>query len=441
MNSYLVTASAVAMLAGLASAAAAQPSTAATPVVGSPVLTERAGPPAPPAEALRLPPRTGPLPARLTLAQALEESYARSPSVVAAQAEVAAAQARARQAGYRQNPELSIEAQNFAGTGALRGFRATETTLSVNQRLDLGGRRSARLGQARADLILQQLRLAVARAELAQNVRQEFARTIAARERLEQADENVALTKELARVAGLLVDSGREPPLRALRARSALAQAQAQQEAARAEDLSARTRLSALLGSSTPVDSAVHGSLDEVGQAINVDRSLFTRVAAADVAVAEAALAVQRSEGRIDPAVGVGIRHIRETGDVGLVAGMSMPLQLFNRNRGNIDAAQQAVAAAQARQRAALIDVTSRGRAAIAAVEAAKRRLVALQKSALPEAKEALRLAQLSYASGRATLLELLDAQNAYVTTQASLTDAELSLSLATAELGRIAAQ
>ena len=73
--------------------------------------------------------------------------------MIAAQADVAAPEARARQAGYRQNPEFSIQVENFAGTGSLRGVRATETTVSLNQRLDLGGRRSARLGQAVAELV------------------------------------------------------------------------------------------------------------------------------------------------------------------------------------------------------------------------------------------------------------------------------------------------
>jgi cobalt-zinc-cadmium efflux system outer membrane protein len=440
MHRYFAAASAVALLAG-ETPAAAQLSTPATPVVGSPPLEQRAGPPAPSAETLRLPLRSGPLPSRLSLPQALEEANARSPAVVAAQAELVAAEARARHAGYRQNPELSLQVENFAGTGSLRGLRSTESTLAVNQRLDFAGRRSARIGQARADLELQQLRLAVALADLARDVRQEFARAVAASERLQQSDENVELTKELARVAGLLVDAGREPPLRAIRARSALAQAQSQQEAARADDLAARSKLSSLLGSSTPIESVIHTEANTSGQTINVDRSLEVRVAAAEVLTAEAGLAAQRAEGRLDPAIGVGIRHVRATGDVGLVAGLSMPLKVFDRNRGNIEAAQAAVAAAQARQRAAFIGITSRGQTAIAAVEAAKRRLIALQKSALPEAKEALRLAQLSYAAGRATLLELLDAQNAYVATQSSLTDAELSLSLATAELGRIAAQ
>lgn len=441
MNPYVAAAPAAALLAALSAAAQAQPSTAASPVVGSPVVDERVGPPAPISQPSRPTLRTGPIPGRLTLSQALEEAYGRSPQIVAAEADVAAAEGRARQAGYRQNPEISLEVENFGGTGELKGLKSTETTISLNQRLDLGGRRSARVNGARAELELQHLRLAVARADLASTVRQQFAQAIAARERLDVANETVDLNKELARVAGLLVEAGREPPLRGLRARSALAQAQARLEAARADDLAARTTLASLLGSPVPLEEATHSPLDLKPSNLQVDGSLEARVAAAEVASARAALNLAQAEGRLDPAIGAGVRHVRETGDVGFVAGLSLPLQIFDRNRGNIDAARAAIDAAEARQRVTLLTVGSRGRNAIAAVEAAERRLAALQKAALPEAREALRLAQQSWAEGRATLLELLDAQNAYLSTQAALTDAELALALATAELGRIAAQ
>ena len=66
--------------------------------------------------------------------------------------------------------------------------------------------------------------------------------------------------------------------------------------------------------------------------------------------------------------------------------------------------------------------------------------IAALEQSAVPEAAEALRLTQLSYREGRATLLELLDAQNAYRVAQTGLVEARLAQALATAELGRVAA-
>ena len=156
---------------------------------------------------------------------------------------------------------------------------------------------------------------------------------------------------------------------------------------------------------------------------------------------AEAGVREQLAERRLDPAVGVGVRHIRETGDVGLVAGLSMPLRLFDRNQGNIEAARQAATAADARRASTLATTTAKARNAIANVEAAQRRVEALERAAVPEATEALRLAELSYREGRASLIELIDIQNAYTAARTSLTEARLELALATAELGRILAQ
>lgn len=440
MKSVAAAATAVAALAGLASPVTAQVGNPATPRVGSPATNDPAGPPAP-LELARPTRRTGPIQPNLTLLQALEEAAARSPVVIAAERDVAAAEGRVRQAGYRNNPELSLEVENVAGTGELRGLNRMETTFAVNQRLDVGGRRSARIDAALANLAVQKLRLAIARADLSQSVREQFARAVAARERLEQADDNLAWAKELARVAGVLVDAGREPPLRAMRARSALAQAEAARAAAEAEELAARSSLAALFGVGTPVTSVAGPVLDLVPKRVTADASLEVKLADAERTVAQAELRQQQAERRLDPAVGVGVRHIRETGDLGLVGGISMPLRIFDNNRGNIEAANQALAAAEARRAGILATTTARARNAIAAVDAAQLRVTALEKAAVPEGAEALRLAQRSYEEGRATLLELLDARNAYTAAQAQLTEARLALALATAELGRISAQ
>lgn len=439
MNFVAAAACAAVAVVGTAMPVAAQVGNPAAPTVGRP-MTSPVGPPAP-VRPVTAEPRTGPVPSSLTLAQALDEAAARSPAIVAAEADAAAAEARIRQAGYRENPELSLEVENFAGTGQLAGLRSTETTLAVNQRLDLAGRRSARVGSARAELEAQKLRLAIARADLSQSVREQFARAVAARDKLAQATESVERARELARVAGILVDAGRDPPLRAIRARSALAQAEADREAAVADELSARSSLAALFGVSVPVGSVTGTTIDVPPQQVNPDTSLEVRLADAERLAAQAGVREQLAQRRLDPAVGVGVRHIRETGDVGLVAGVSMPLRLFDSNRGNIEAARQALAATDARRASTLASTTARARNAIANVEAAQRRVEALEKAAVPEAAEALRLTELSYREGRSSLLELLDAQNAYSASRTSLTDARLQLALATAELGRIAAQ
>src|SRR3546814_20941872 len=82
--------------------------------------------------------RPGPLPAVLTLAQALEEAEARSTALAAARADVEAARGRLRQARVRFNPVLHAEVANFAGTCPYTGFNATERQVSVDQRQAIG---------------------------------------------------------------------------------------------------------------------------------------------------------------------------------------------------------------------------------------------------------------------------------------------------------------
>lgn len=157
---------------------AAQVSTPTTPRVGVPTSEPVAGPPAParlPGQPPLLVPRDGPLPPTLTIADALAEAEERSPAIVAARARIEAAEARLGQAGVRTNPELSVEVENVLGTGDLAGLRGAELTVSVSQRLDLFGRRRARVGAAQAAAAVERLRLAVARADLAQAVRETFA--------------------------------------------------------------------------------------------------------------------------------------------------------------------------------------------------------------------------------------------------------------------------
>jgi len=423
--------------------AIAQVSTPATPQVGAPTI----GPPPPlPSQAdetslpLLVPP-TQPIPANLTLEQALLEAMARSPAIAAAQANVAAARGRLRQAGFLDNPELSVEVENFLGTGELSGLQGTEVTVAVSQRLDLGGRRSARQSVGRAELAVSELRLLITRADLAQNVRQQFAMAVAARERLRIARENEQRAAELARIASVLVDAGREPPLRALRAQSAASQAGAELRAAQAAEAASRRTLASLFGVETPPESVAGSLTDILPTATSPVEALDVRLANAQLALAEANLQQQLAERRLDPAIGLGVRQVQETGDQALVAGFSMPLPIRNRNQGNIEAARAEILAAEAERSSARVNASTRVANAMANLTAASARVEALEEAAIPEGREALRLAQLSYQAGKIELIELLDAQAALASAETQLVEARLAQAEAAAELARATAQ
>ncbi|SCW88965.1 outer membrane protein, cobalt-zinc-cadmium efflux system [Sphingobium faniae] len=417
--------------------AAALVVTLATPAAAQVGSRPMAGPPAP-----AVPPsvRTGPLPTVLTLAQALDETQARSPVLAAARADVEAARGRLRQAGFRFNPVLNVEVENFAGTGPYSGFNGTETTVSINQRLDLAGRRRARMTLAEAELRAEEYRLAIARADLARQVRIQFALGIAARDNLTLAQENEVRARELSRIARELVDTGKEPPLRGLRAGAALAEATAALRSAEADEVTARRSLAALFGVDVPPAELAGSDMLPPPPPVDASQTLDVKLAEINRLIAEAQLDQARAEGRLDPSVGVGMRQLRETGDRAMIASLSIPLPVFDRNQGNIAAARSGMQSAEARRNSVLTNTQAEIANARATLQAAEARVAALEGSGINQAREAQRLAQLSYRAGKSSLLELLDAQQAYASTQAELIAARRARADAQATLTRQAA-
>ncbi|MFW6027388.1 MAG: TolC family protein, partial [bacterium] len=84
----------------------------------------------------------------LTLEEATARALDASPGLRAAGAGVEAAEGSAWQARVRPNPELGFEAENILGSGELSGFEGGEYTLGIGQRIELGGKRRARIAVA-----------------------------------------------------------------------------------------------------------------------------------------------------------------------------------------------------------------------------------------------------------------------------------------------------
>lgn len=374
----------------------------------------------------------------VTLADALARAAASSPALAAAEADVAAVMGRAQQAGLRPNPELGLEIENFSGTGAFSGIEEAESTLSVGQTFELGGKRPARERAARAEIDAARLRLAVARADLEQQVRDAYAEAWADGRRVELARDQFLRADNLQTIAAELVDAGREPPLRALRARTAALEAVGRVRAAEAEYAEAQRALSALWGGGEDLPEPTGPeTVSAPAAVIDPASALDVRLAEAEVATSIAVVDRERTLSRPDVTVSVGARQFRGTDDTALVFGASMPLGLFDRNQGNIAAANAERTGAEARRNAALAGAIRRTRDAQAALRTAEAQLTFLETQAEPEAIEAVRIAREGFAAGRFTLLDVLDAEEALNTVQADMITAELERAQAVAALVR----
>ena len=320
---------------------------------------------------------------------------------------------------------------------------ATEYTLSIGQRLELGDKRGTRVRAAQAGANLADLRADLADVDLAFFVRERYLVATAAAARVELARDVVTRNEELARIAGLLVEVGREPPLRALRAEAALAEARAELEAADAASVAARVALASLWGeqSRPPTVPASFPAIDPPGLLLAATDGLALKVARAESRVAAAEIARERSLRVPDPVVSGGVRRFAESNDNAFLVGVSIPLPFSNRNQGSIAAAEAEFRAASAREAVALADFEQAVTRARAQFLAAEMRVETLSATSLPQAEEALRLVRIGYRNGRFALIEVLSAAEARDAIREALIAAQEERGRAAAELIRLAAQ
>jgi outer membrane protein, heavy metal efflux system len=381
--------------------------------------------------------------APITLPEALARAEAQAPAITEAKAAVEAARGLAIQARVRPNPEASLEVENFSGSGPYQGLDIAETTLAIGQTLELGGKRRTRIAASRAEISAAETRLKIVQADLSVEVRGRFAEALASRDELALSQSALGRAQDLATVAKTLVDAGREPPLRALRAQAAAAEAEAELASAIAQDNAARAALAATLGD-TELPSAVSGtfeSLIEPRLPFDPAETLDVQLAQADAETARAIVARERSAGVSDVTVEVGARQFRESSDTVAVFGLSAPIPLFNRNQGNVAAARADLAGADARRVQALANAVQRLREAEGSLTAAEARVSTLEANAVPAAAEALRLARDGFEAGRFTLLDVLDAEEGFASAQSSLIAAQRDRANAAAALARATAQ
>lgn len=381
------------------------------------------------------PVRADPAPAYEIL---LERIGRNAPAQVEADALLEAAEARLRQAGVRANPELALRADGVLGGKPYAGWGEAEISLDLTQNLELGGRRGARVDVARAEVGVSALRREQAGIDTVARLALTYAEAEAAERRFALAEDALTLAVADARAALVLVEEGREPLLRGIQAETEAAMARAAVEGARAERDVAFARLTAEAMLPTPVTSVGAGVLDRTSPAtLDAAASLAVRVAEAEAESAERRIGRERAEARPNISASLGVTRYQAEDATALTVGLSMPLPLFDRNRGNIDAARAEHRAAEARVAGArLADAADRS-AALARLRASASR-VAAGDMGVASAEEAYRLSRLGFEAGRISQLELRSTRVALISARDAAVEARLARVRAEIELARL---
>jgi cobalt-zinc-cadmium efflux system outer membrane protein len=379
-------------------------------------------------EAVRVPPEPPPDPAPVTdfadpagelaLRNAWALALAQGPQLAVYAWEIRAEEAAVMQAGIGPNPELEVEVENFGGTGEFSGFGGSETTIAIGQTILLGGKLRKRVELARLGRDLAGWDYEVARVEALTRVAGDFVATLAAQERLTLAHETEELAQRVFSAIGERVEAGKISPVERTKARVEFAQARLARQRAERELQATRYRLAANWGSASPRFDYAVGDLTDVRMPPPADR-LVERIElnpdlarwATEMAARRAAIDLARAEGVPDVTLFGGPKLLEGADETAFIAGMSIPIPVFDHNQGGILDARIRRAQAERLRHAAEIRVRTDLYTAYQSLDTAYIEVQTVRDEIEPSARSAFEAAEEAFRQGKIDALGLLDAE------------------------------
>lgn len=355
----------------------------------------------------------------VTLDEALRRALASNPSLRSAGQGIAVADALRSQASLYPNPELSALRE-----GTERGTRTQ--TVQISQRIELGGKRAARVDLADQERQIASRDAAITEAQLRADVTTAYFDALIAQERLELAQASVQVAEQATTAATKRVTAGRISPIEQSRSRVAEAGARLELAQAVSESGLARQKLVALWGETGPARIALQRPvLDSLGLPAldtlqrQLEGGLQIGRARAQVAREEAQVRLERAQRMPDLTVTVGTQRDDQIGRSQAVVGLAVPLPLFNRNQGNVLAALRRTDKARLDLDAERIRVIQALGEAYQRAQLAQQEVASITTDILPIAQNTYEATVTGFEAGKFSFLDVLDAQRTLFQTRA----------------------
>ncbi|MFZ6711836.1 TolC family protein [Undibacterium sp. TC9W] len=355
----------------------------------------------------------------MTLPMAIAQALANNPDIAAARREVQASEGALRQADVMPNPELSVLMED-----ARQDSRST--TIQINQPLELGGKRGARISVAERGRSLALNELAIKSAEIRAAVTTHFFAVLIAQERQRLATASLELAQRASHAASRQVSLGKIPPLEATRAGIAESGVRVELAQANSELLMARQRLATAMGNKLAAEQQLQAEfhtlpalpdMRKLTQALS--RSPLMQRAQLEVDKRQAMSALEKSRQIPDLTLSIGNKREQQTGRNQAIVGISIPLNLFDRNQGNLqealsraDKARDELTATENRLHGELLQAHQR-------LSLAREEAEMLKKEMLPGAQQAYELAIKGFEYGKFNFMDVLDAQRSLLQARA----------------------
>jgi len=369
-------------------------------------------------------------PVRITLDDAIKMALEHNHTLQAERSTILQAQAEETTANLRPNPTLAWDAQFlplFQPTQAGSNYfdQNAQFDVGLSYLFEIGRKRQHRL-QAALDVTAQ------TKSQVSDNERaliflvaSDFVSVQLAEATLSLAEQDVKSFQNTVDISEARLKAGDMSEGDYLKIKLQLLQFQTDYSQAQLAKVQALISLRQQLGfESVPADYDVAGELDyqpvqakrEDLEALALRQRPDLRAAQQGVTAAQRQYAVQKSIAKQDLTGGADYSHTSGASSVSLF--FSIPLPIFNRNQGEIARTRYAIGQAQETEKAAQEQVLSDVVNAYESVQTNDVVIKLYRSGYLDAAKESREISEYAYKRGAASLLDFLDAERSYRSTQ-----------------------
>ena len=354
----------------------------------------------------------------LKLNDAILIGLVNSPQLKTKGMEISAFQASALQAELYPNPEVGLDLENLFGSGNYGGLNSSENTFYITQDFVLGGRLSAGRDVELLKSDLAAWNLEKERLLIITEIRKSFTLISSLNHLLKLNKQLLDVSLDFQKNLERRTKAGKVSPAEVVRASLISTSLEIVIQNRGMELASEIQKLKSILGKPELKFNSVENicnieydipSISELRSSILNTPSLAQFKT--DLKRANAEIKLQESIAMPDLSVSIGYRRINETSDNVMIMGASIPINIFNDNRGNIAEAKIRADQTKYRYNGLLFNSEARLTLLVNNINALSVMISKLESESLPKARNAFDIISKGNLVGRFMVLDVLDSQ------------------------------
>ncbi|KAF3361661.1 putative cation efflux system membrane protein C [Chlamydiales bacterium STE3] len=354
----------------------------------------------------------------LDFGTAVERTLNQSPLLQIASADTCSKKGEQQQSSLYPNPVVSYEIENFAGNKSWRGWGKREERYLYGQLFETANKRLYRYKAVSYQYYASLVGYEVSKLTVLNRLSRAFNAVAAAQELLIVAKEQANISQEVLAIAQKKVEFGKASFIQQSKAEVACEAAIQTYENALIEWEVAKKKLALLWGSTSPDFTEVVYPFYEIHPPMPFEECLTNLCNQPEVVKnvyeylsAQKAWQLEKAKRIPNINVQIGYKADYETKEQGLMAGLSVPLPLFDQNQGNIQRAHYDMLKTGEQGKQLWLFLKSRLAISYDELQLVFSEANRFKNSILKAATQSFALAEKGYHEGKFEYLDVLDAQ------------------------------